>query len=94
MLSNQNGMHEFLNPREGIYNHDHKVLMEYKALKDPATSLSTQDNRLYNPVLKKLKIFVKHKTSINNPSISHESIRVMHIMRKVPQDGSSAPNGK
>ena len=43
---------------QGIYNHDNKVFMECKALKEAATSLSTHDNLLYNPVFKKLKILV------------------------------------
>ena len=33
--------------------HEHKVFMECKALKEAKTSLSTHDNLLYNPVLKK-----------------------------------------
>ena len=41
---------------EGIYDHEHKVFKECKALKEAVTSLSTYDNLLYNPVLKKLKI--------------------------------------
>ena len=35
----------------GIYYHEHKVSMECKALKEAATSVSTHNNLLYNPVL-------------------------------------------
>ena len=37
-------------------NHEHKVFKECKAPKEAATSLSTHDNLLYNPVLKKFLV--------------------------------------
>ena len=43
---------------EGIYYHEHEVSMECEALKEVATSLSTQNNLPYNPVYKQLKILV------------------------------------
>ena len=43
---------------EGIYDHQHKVFMEVEAFKEAATSLSTHDNLLYNPVSKTLKILI------------------------------------
>ena len=42
----------------GIYYHEHEVSIDCRALKEAATSLSTRDNLQYNPVLKKLKIFI------------------------------------
>ena len=42
--------------RGEVHNHEHIVFKECKALKKAATSISTHDNLLFNPVLTKIKL--------------------------------------